>query len=77
MTTRASPWIAVLFAALLAPATQAQEKVNRIGLVANSIPTAELAKGDTEVTAPRIIRDGLRDLGWVDGKNVRLIWKTV
>jgi len=58
-------------------ASNAQEKVFQIGLLANSIPLADLGPPMRTVNpAPRIIEDGLRQLGWVDGRNVRLIWKT-
>jgi putative ABC transport system substrate-binding protein len=56
---------------------QVPQKVFQIGLMANSIPAADLASRKTTNPAPKIIEDGLRDLGWVDGKNIRLVWKTV
>jgi putative ABC transport system substrate-binding protein len=56
---------------------QAARKTFVIGLMANSIPVAEVASGAFTNPAPKIIEDGLRELGWVNGSNVRLVWKTV
>jgi hypothetical protein len=55
------------------PVLAQQAKIHRVGLLANSIPAADLARGTSEVQAPKIIVAGLRELGWVDGKNIRLI----
>ena len=48
-----------------------------VGLLANSIPVSELTSGKITNPAPKIIDDGLRGLGWIDGKNIRLVWRTV
>lgn len=55
---------------------QPLQRVYRIGFVANTIPNADLIAHRNSHPAPRIIEEGLRDLGWVDGKNVQLLWKS-
>ncbi len=37
---------------------------------------AELIQRRSTHPAPRIIEESLRDLGWVEGKNVQLLWKS-
>lgn len=61
--------------ALAARADAARRRV--IGLLAQSIPASEIASGRFTNPAPGIIKDGLRERGWIDGENVRLVWKTV
>ena len=55
---------------------QAQVTSARVGLLANTIPMKELVSGAGEHPSPRAIRDGLRALGWVEGKNLALIWRS-
>ena len=47
--------------------------------MANSIPADVLAdqRRYTYHPGPKLIEDGMRALGWHDGKNVRYVWKTV
>lgn len=71
---------ALVAAALLSmPAfaqAQAPGKLPRVGILANTIPLGELTSGTTTHPAPRAVIDGLRALGWVDGQNVRFIWRS-
>lgn len=57
-------------------AAQAGERLKRIGFLANSIPQSDLEKGTS--THPAVVEfvAGLRKLGWVDGRNVRIVWKS-
>ena len=62
--------------ACCAASAQAPGRIPRIGLIANSIPAAELASGTTTNPGPKAIEESLRELGWVDGRNIQLFWKT-
>jgi putative ABC transport system substrate-binding protein len=55
---------------------QPQQSAYRIGFVASTIPNADLVARRNTHPAPRIIEESLRELGWVDGKNVQLLWKS-
>ena len=69
-------FLAVLaFVASMAGA-QAQSPVARVGLLVNTIPMKELVSGATEHPSLRAIREGLRALGWVEGKNLELVWRS-
>ncbi|HUQ28182.1 MAG TPA: ABC transporter substrate-binding protein [Usitatibacter sp.] len=73
--------IAALIAGALSLAARSQrqagDKIRVVGLMANSIPVEEVASRNFTNPAPKVIEDGLRELGWVEGRNVRLVWKTV
>src|SRR5687767_2322563 len=67
----------VVFAALMAAAAIAcaqPARVPRVGLLANTVPMSELVAGTSANPAPRMLVDGLRELGWVSGKNVEFVW---
>ena len=64
-------------ASLASSAVAQQGKVFRIGIVGNSFPAADLAKRTTELPAPRLIAQGLRELGWIEGVNIQTLWRTV
>ncbi|MCW5593149.1 MAG: ABC transporter substrate-binding protein [Burkholderiales bacterium] len=57
----------------LAPA---QGSLKRIGFLANSVPQAEMEAGTATHPAVTEFVTGLRKLGWIDGKNVRIVWKS-
>ena len=58
------------------PAAAQQARLPRVGILANTIPTADLIAGTSKHPAPRMLVDGLRELGWVHGKNVDLVWRS-
>lgn len=58
----------------LAPAQSA--RLPRVGVVANTIPLADLVNGTSPHPAPRALVDGLRSYGWIDGHTVRLVWRS-
>jgi putative ABC transport system substrate-binding protein len=68
--------VALLFMPCVAAAQSSTAKVPRVGILANTIPLAELASGSTTHPAPRAVIDGLRNLGWIDGRNVRIVWRS-
>lgn len=69
--------LGLLAGALSATSLCAQPaKVHRIGVVANTVPLAQLASGVNQHAGLRVIAEGLRQRGWIDGKNVQLVWRT-
>jgi putative ABC transport system substrate-binding protein len=54
----------------------AREQVRRIALIANTIPLRDLREKIPSHPGPKIIEDGLRALGWVEGKNLEIIWRS-
>lgn len=72
-------WIGValvLLAASLAVRSQPTGKVFQVGMVFNSISMAELAGSVPTPAGARAFVDGLRDRGWVDGKNIKIHWRS-
>jgi putative ABC transport system substrate-binding protein len=65
---------------LIAAGTAAgEERLLRVGIVANSIPLAQWSAASLEDGTPHAgyaIREGLEKLGWVDGKNIRILWRS-
>jgi putative ABC transport system substrate-binding protein len=59
---------AVLLAAPLAAEAQQVRKVHRIGFIGNANPT----EGRIPVDA---LRQGLRELGWVEGQNISIVYR--
>src|SRR5688572_10449770 len=55
---------------------QTAQKLPRVGILANSIPLVELTSGTTTHPAITSLVGGLRERGWVDGKNVQLVWRS-
>ena len=57
----------------------ADERLPRVGIVANTVPLAQWSASSIEDGSPHAgyaIRQGLERLGWIDGKNVRLVWRS-
>lgn len=50
--------------------------VPRIGVLANTIPTTELVAGTTTHPAVLTLLEGLRERGWVPGRNVEMVWRS-
>ena len=73
-------FLGTLTAGLLATplATQAQQakKTPRIAFIFGSIPEAELAGPNPTSRYARAFLDGMRQLGWVDGQNIAIEWRT-
>lgn len=67
---------AVLVSAPCLAAAQAPGKLPRVGVLANTVPLTEMQAGTSSHPAIRAIIDGLRDLGWVNGRNVQLVWRS-
>ena len=65
---------------LLATATSARpqspQKVFRVGYLANTPPVAELEAGTSSHPGVVLFLEGMRDLGWHDGKNMHVVWKS-
>ena len=68
--------IAVLLSFPASAQAQASDPLPRVGVLANTIPLGELTAGTTTHPAPRAVIDGMRALGWVDGKNMRFVWRS-
>lgn len=51
-------------------------RLPRIGFLANTVPLADLEKGTSSHPAAVEFLAGLRKLGWEDGRNVRIVWKS-
>jgi putative ABC transport system substrate-binding protein len=62
---------AAAFAALPA-ATQSPARLPTVGVV---LPFEKPAIDAKSIPVQRPLEEGLRDLGWVDGRNVRILWR--
>ena len=67
--------LAALALALAAPG-RAAERVARVGFIANTVSMEDLIEKRGAIPAARIIAEGLRDLGWVEGRNLQFIYRT-
>jgi len=74
-------FLEVLAGAVLATplATKAQQvkKSPRIGFIFESTPEAELAGPNPRSRYARAFLEGMRELGWIDGQNITIEWRTV
>ena len=71
-------FLAAVLAATWRPGfAQGTRTVPRVGLMLNTIAVADLGNPDKAGPAPKIIEDGLRALGWIPGRNIELVWKSV
>ena len=59
---------------MLAAAVHAQQA--RVGVLANTIPPAELSAGRTSHPAIRSLVTGLTELGWHEGRNIQYVWRS-
>src|SRR5436309_11739452 len=59
---------AFLFALCLPAEAQQPKKVSRIGFIVGASPSASLARTEA-------FRQGLRELGYVEGKNIVIEWR--
>ena len=61
---------------LSATAMAQPAKVPRIGVLANTVPTADLVNGTTTNPGILLFLEGLRERGWIPGKNVEMVWRS-
>ena len=61
-----------LLAAPLAAGAQQAGKVYRVGLIAAAVPVSEMAGPEPVYPAARVLLQGLRALGYVEGQNLNL-----
>ena len=78
-TGRTFRWLKVALGCLAIPATAQPpmaQSVFRIGYLANTAPLSDLENGSS--ANPQVVAfvDGLRSLGWQDGKNIRIVWRS-
>jgi len=71
-------WLLCAFGIFVSSISFAQvAKLPRIAFIANTVPQADLeSRKPSLVPAALIIENGLRELGWVDGKNMRIVWRS-
>jgi putative ABC transport system substrate-binding protein len=72
--------LAIVLAVSLAPFIgRAQERIPSVGIVANTIPLEQWSGPSLEDGTPHggyAIRQGLEKLGWIDGRNLRIVWRS-
>lgn len=68
-------FVAALFA-VPAHAQQPLPPLPQIGFLANTPPLADLVNRTRTQPAAKLFEEGLRERGWEDGKNVRIVWKS-
>ena len=66
-----------LLAAPVAAQAQPVKKTPRIAFVFAAIPESELAGPSPTNRYARAFLEGMRQLGWVDGQNITIEWRTV
>ncbi len=54
----------------------AADRLYRIVFIANTVPIGDLVARRPVHPGPNLVEDGLRQLGWVDGKNIQLVFKS-
>jgi putative ABC transport system substrate-binding protein len=75
--------VGLLFASLVSLHAAAQQpRIHRIGFIVNSVPVAEIAgrapwSPDGPPDAGKTVREELRRLGWIEGKNLEILWRSV
>ena len=55
---------------------QRAPRVFRIGFLANTVPMTDLVGRVPSHPGAIAVEDGLRKLGWIDGKNIEIVWKS-
>lgn len=68
--------VAAVLAATASARAQPAGRVPRIGFLANTVPLSDLEKGTSSHPAVVEFLAGLRKLGWQDGRNVSIVWKS-
>lgn len=72
----ALPWLALLALVAMCPGAVAQG-MPKVAIVLNTPELSELTKVPPGRPGARAFWEGMRDRGWVDGRNVELIWRSV
>jgi len=66
-----------LFCAAPFADAQTEKRLRRIGVLVTATSQKELVtRTASPQSAPRLLEEGLKKLGWVDGKNVQFVWKS-
>lgn len=52
------------------------QKIFQVGVVFNALPMSELQGPVPASTSARALIEGLRERGWVDGRNIRIHWRS-
>jgi putative ABC transport system substrate-binding protein len=47
-----------------------------VGYLANTVPVKDLIERIPSHPAAKLFEDGMRGLGWVDGRNVEIVWRS-
>lgn len=68
--------LVLLLAAAMSLASAQPTKVPRVGVLANTIPSAELVAGTSTHPSYLALMDGLRERGWVSGKTFEIVWRS-
>ena len=68
--------VAAWLAAQRLAVAQPPARVVRIGYLFNGLPASELRDGKPTHPQPVAFLAGMRELGWVEGKNFHIVWKT-
>ena len=51
-------------------------RLPRVGFLANTPLTSDLVARRSTNPAPRLFEEGLRERGWIDGKNFDIVWRS-
>jgi putative tryptophan/tyrosine transport system substrate-binding protein len=68
--------LALVLGAFLAVLSHAGQSVPQVGIVFNSVRMADVTGAVPRNDCARAMVEGLREQGWVDGRNVRLHWRS-
>ena len=71
--------LASLIAGRAAGQSQSAERrtaIPQIGFLANTVPLSDLVNRTGFHPAAKLFEEGLRERGWEDGRNVRIVWKS-
>jgi putative ABC transport system substrate-binding protein len=68
--------VTLITLASLACSAQPASQVVTIGVLFYNVPTRETVGPRPENPLSRALVEGLRDKGWVDGRNARIVWRT-
>lgn len=68
--------VATLTGTLVSVAWAQAQEMPRVAIVFNSPPLEALTTSPPLHDAARAIVEGLKDFGWVDGRNVKLVWRS-
>ena len=75
LVSLALPFVAA-FDATPASAQPPSSPLPKIGFLANTPPLSDLVNRTGSQPAAKLFEEGLRERGWEDGRNVRIVWKS-